>query len=633
MRLSWRERIAQQPQWRDPGDWPLIDTDRLPAHKRSRFLRNRQIVVQVLDGQPMHEVAARHQVSPGWISQLMRRCLGGDEETPPALNRALLPNYTLTDRQRQSPLPTLARPCGSQCGFQWLLQQLPEVSQALDELIKASLADRDYAQQLTPRALFGEFKRALAAAHWPGDRYPYTSKSQGYHAVRRYMGIRRDDFLRARGEKRSAPALITTTTRYERSLRLIQIDEHKMDLEDRVHLLLNDELIPLRLPAATLLTAQSEGSNAVLGYHLAPTKAANQDDLLTLISNCLTPWAPLNLQTPGLEYQPGAGFPSMFAAVFPISFGLVKLDNALMHHANSVKDFLCTQMGATLSFGRPATPTVRYLVESTFDYIETHVGHRTPSTTGSYPTDPKKESRRNRRNPPLIAFQTVNEALSVLLSGYNATPSAALGGAAPLAVHEHHVRNHYTPFVSPEVAQLWHPLLSSMPATLHWYQHEHRRPHIHFMYERYYGPGLLEVAGRERKVRVVFDRRDIRTLHVYTLDGRDLGVVQVSYSWQRFPHSMATRRWIHDHQKTLRFNMRDPLAALFHYLLEHRDTPSTALSLLRVYTEFSSNFTTPVVLNDSADTPVVDAGGESSLGTSISHYVWTPEIANHRRAP
>ncbi|WP_070988552.1 hypothetical protein [Halofilum ochraceum] len=621
MHLSWRARLEQQPRLRDLAEWPAIPVEALSSRQQRGFMRNQQVVACVLAGEALKAAARAHSLSPARVGQILDRCLAGEDGEAPALTLGLVPHANVNQRRRRRALPTHARAGGDSCAFRALLEAAPAVREGLDGLIEARHRDAAFAQRLTPHAVHGEFKRLLAELHWPRDRYPYTTASVAYQSVRRYAQRRAAELEQARLQRRrrATPRPMPGDPGH-RALRAVQIDEHILDLGNRVHLLLNDELIPLRIARASVLVTIDVDTRCVLGYHLAPTRQPNQQDLLTLIDRCVRPWRPPSLTTPGLRYAPGACFPAASDEAFPISFGTVQLDNALMHQAHSIVDLLCGRFGATLSFGPPGVPTVRQRVEAVFDYLAQAGTHRPAATTGSHPTDRERESRANRKQPPVMTFQALDEALAVLLTEHNVTPQAALGDAAPLEVFRHHCRAHFVRFVPALLARQWHPLLSSTVVRLHWYREEHRRPHINFAYARYHGAGLVHVAGQETRVRVEFDRRDIRTLHAYTLAGADLGELQVSTPWQRFAHTLATRQWIHKNAARHRLGARDPLAAYFRYLLEHRAEPTNALSLLRVYTEFTGGRSSGLVLE----------GGEPTATEPARRHVWHPTRAAHR---
>lgn len=132
MRLSWRERLAQQPSLATLANWPEIPADCVPRARRAVYVRNQRILAQALAGQPLAAVAATHGVSTGRVTQLLNRCLGGAADTAPTLTAGLIPHRTVVTPIRQHALPSLARPGGHACAFQALLHALPAVRAGLD---------------------------------------------------------------------------------------------------------------------------------------------------------------------------------------------------------------------------------------------------------------------------------------------------------------------------------------------------------------------------------------------------------------------------------------------------------------------------------------------------------------------
>ena len=147
----------------------------------------------------------------------------------------------------------------------------------------------------------------------------------------------------------------------------------------------------------------------------------------------------MNLKTPGLIYIPGSGFPSGLSEEFcNIGLNMVRLDNAFCHIAHTVRDYVCNELGATISLGLPAKPKMRNLIEFAFRILNYDM-HRFPSTTGSHPKDPIKETSKNSKKPPIITLNALEEVLSVIISGHNAKPQNKLGGSSPLGLMKFHM--------------------------------------------------------------------------------------------------------------------------------------------------------------------------------------------------
>ena len=628
MRISWRERLVQQPSLKDFNRWPIVALDVVPEPKRKKFMRNQAIIIQVLSQQKRYkDISVEHNVTQGFITQLLERCLGGEAHELPALTEGLIPFKNLRGHQRQSPLPSINDKKGNACAFLALLDEVPRLKESLDKILKAALDDKAYAQRVTPASLHGDFKRLLNEANWPRDRYPYTTKDIAYESVRKYLHQRKAELIQKKQQEKEIKhkRIFTLPNRQFRALRLIQIDEHTLDNSQRLEVIFNDHFKPLRLARASVLLAIDVDTECILGFYLAPTRSPNQQDMLSLIEACTQQHELIKLTTPGLSYAPGANFPCGLELDFPITFGRVQLDNAWLHKAESVKSLLCEGHGGTLSYGLPANPLTRQLVERAFNYICKKLSHRTASTAGSHPTDPIKESKKNRKRPPVIPFHVFLEALYVVLTEYNITPKPTLGNISPLELFQTQCENHLVRYLPHILREQLKPFTEQETVTLHWNPNDNRPPHINFKYAKYQGKGLLKLAVKAKQIRVSFDRRDIRSLHAYSLTGEDLGPIQVaSKAWQRFPHSLATRCLLNKLIKQHRFSARDPLSEYFQYLLDHRGNPKDASRLLRIYNEFTMHSTDPLQLCDE------DAAPNMSIANSKSKYAWHSSIANHK---
>lgn len=80
MRITWHERLHKQPHLRDFKQWPIIPLDTQSSKLRKHFLRNQQVITQVLDGKSLGDIARTFNLSQGRISQLLNHVLGGDTE-------------------------------------------------------------------------------------------------------------------------------------------------------------------------------------------------------------------------------------------------------------------------------------------------------------------------------------------------------------------------------------------------------------------------------------------------------------------------------------------------------------------------------------------------------------------------
>lgn len=583
MYLNWRERLDSMPELRRIEEWPNIDPDMLVKNKRKRFLRNRKIVARVIAGEPIKDVAALFGVHNGTISRLMTRCLAGDEINQPALTTALVPNQRLRPHQRRAPLDSIHKASGHQNSFRALLRDVPNLKRNIDKMITDWLKRKESAQVVSPMTIFGEFKRSLRAENWPTTIYPYTTQNMGYEALRRYLHEKLREYNTCNDRKRNRIAPLLKPI--YRPFRSIQIDAQVVDLNSTVHIQFNEEIVPTRISRAALIIMRDLASQGILAYHLALTDEPNQNDVLQVFDNFKRKWMPIALETPSLSYVPGSGFPSMWGDPFThLCVQEVKLDNALVHLANSVRRAICHDLGGTLNLGLPASPLTRNFVEAAFNQWN-KTAHRFPSTTGSHPKDPIRETRQNAKRAPLLTLRTLEEILSVQIAAHNVKPRAELSAESPLDYIRRTSNEHYIRWLPKRFDSDWNPFLTEKVCSVIWPKNERRRPHINFAHVRHHGDCLSNLPTKHNKILIRFDRREVRTVKAYTLNGDFIGILYAPRSWQRFAHSLHTRNKIFSTIKSWSRHQEDPLAEYFHLLAKDTKNPSSALELVRIYRE------------------------------------------------
>jgi putative transposase len=582
--LSWRETVEMNPAYRDINNWPSIDVSSLQVKKRKKFHRNMKIVAQVLAGKNVGDVAEQFQISHSSVSKMMKRCFVAKPYCEPSLTIGLIPNAHVVKSQRRAELDTFEHSSGSRNAFGHLLDTVPGMRDKLDAMILARLKDASFAQVLSPSGFHGEFKRILEDSSWPRNRYPYTTASLAYESSRLYFHKRVNE-LRLKKIIGESQDITPEAISEHYALREIQIDEQMTDVVTNVTVELNDELIPLRLSRISLILCIDSDTDCFLGYHVAYSRHPNQQDMLSLLKNVLTPWEPLKLSTPELYYMPDSGFPSGSPYNFTdMAFSTVALDNALIHLATSVRKVVCEDLGSTLTFGIPGKPKRRNWIELAFQTVN-KLTHRFASTTGSHTNDPKKESAKNYKSPPIISLRALEEALSIILSNHNSTPQARLGNASPIRLFQHHMQTQNLRRMPFPFTNNWNPLKDVVVCSVKFSESENRKPYLYFYGVRYTGPALNDESLLGGTVQVFYDRQDVRVLIAKTAEGKTLGNVFAPKSWMRFAHSIHTRQYILKSIKSKRFHGKDPLAEYFNYLLENKSLPKYALALTKLHKE------------------------------------------------
>ncbi|WP_339805732.1 Mu transposase C-terminal domain-containing protein [uncultured Marinobacter sp.] len=624
MVLTWRARLRCEPEWYELQRWPFVDIQAMPAERRRQYLTNVRIVAAVLDGRTLKLVAADHNVSPTRVTQLMNRCLAGDEDAPPALTQGLIPHQRLGPAKRRTSLGTLTQPSGARCGFRYLLETVPGLEDHLMAQIRGATRRNRRSQNLTPRRFHASFIAFLTALDWPQDTYPFTSVSRGSEACRRFLKRSLMDLQMPRDHQRVIGSKMVPV----RAFQEIHIDEAHIDCNGAAAVVLHNQMKPLRLGRISLLLARDVGTGCYLAATIALTAHPNSADVLALLEQLIQPWEPLILSAPGLSYKSEAGFPSALDETFcRPAFGIVRLDNALAHLSHQVRRMVCDHLSATANFGLPKNPKARALIEQAFRRLNLDI-HRFPSTTGSYPTDPLREPAKLRKDPPFVSLRALEEAISVLLTEYNLSPLANLGAITPLEQMQYQMANHLLPLRAGVLGPGLGPYERSQTVTVR-KGFKADEPRINFEGCQYTGVALNDGQLINQRVTIVFDIRDIRALQVTTLEGRSLGVVQAPHTWMRFAHSVSLRKKINHLVRESVLSARDPLGGWFQYTMAHRHLPKEALSLVKMARLMPDE--KPQPLEENTSTPAMP-DNSAALADALSRLPdWNPDMANKRR--
>ena len=583
MYLNWRQRLNQQPQLNKMDNWPVISVLFLKKPNRKKFIRNYKIIVSVLAGETLKETAVKYDVSSSTVNYLLNRCLAGIENVDPPLTAALVPGNRLVKGERKKKLSSLERSQGCRGSFQYLIRNVPNLRNHLDNLLSNHIKRTKYGQNLNPKFFHKAFLQYLIDKNWPKNKYPFDQTSLAYESARKYFHQRIKELSVPKQRKKQ----ITITRKLPKyAYQDIQIDSQLLDINSSIYIELSSELIPLRMSRITLFLAKDVATDAIISYHLWLTKSPNQYDLLNLIEGIHRPWKPLKLSTPGLKYVPGSCLPTGLQDSFQrASIGILRLDNALCHLADTVKNYVCSKLNATLNYGLPGQPKKRNFVEYAFRLISSEL-NRFPSTTGSHPKDPIKETRENIKHPPILTINALEEALSILITAHNVHPQGRLGGSSPIDLLQHQMSKGLIRTSSAQPKTTTSPFNQRRKVNLHWYRHEGRTPHINFEGIRYSNKHNFEkYAAKASKIVIEFDPRDIRSVTAYSENGKRLGILHAEESWQKFPHSITTRKRIKQLIRSQKLKSVDPLASYFSYLLNEKHLPKNATEIVRLSRE------------------------------------------------
>ncbi len=597
MRLNWQQRLESSPSYKKVNEWLEIDPCSLVASKRELFIRNIKIVTKVVNGHSMKDVAREFNVSPAAVSKLLKRTFAGDADKPPALTAALIPMTKLNKDKRRAAISDFKNSIGARCSFHLLLDTVPGLDDFLNEIVKLYVKRARHGENLTPSSFHRQFLAYLSDQNWPKDRYPFDQKKLGYETCRKYFHKLVAKF--------SIPRTETSRVRVgppiDRAYDEVQIDSQTLDIHTTAYFEFDGIMSPHRVSRMTLFVAIDVATDCILSYKLCFTDSPTQYDLLNVLIGINKEWKPRKLNTPGLAYEPGSCLPSSLGSEYRnVGIGTISLDNAQCHHSESIKDFICNEMGATMRLGIPAHPKTRNVVEYAFNRINKYI-HRFSCTTGSHPNDPKKESLINTKKPPILTVNALEDILSVIITQHNNKPQNRLCGHSPLSMIQAQMSNRLIRMNHHLISNQPNPFIRERRVKVCWRASEKRIPYVHFEDLRYSAPNVLDYSMVKKDIIIRYDFRDIRQLEAITTKGKKLGTLKAPRTWQLYKHSIDSRKYIRGLIDQKLISGKDPLHGVIEYLRIHKNLPSVSLSLTGLIKDISQS--TSVASNDDEYVP------------------------------
>jgi hypothetical protein len=581
--MNWRKQLALNPELREVSAWPLPSTVGLKVEHRHRFQSRLELMTAVLElGISPEEASQQFGISKRHIYYLLERSLAASPEEAPPLAFGLLPyRHRTAYRRKKNARDTK----GLSGALAQLFDTHPHVKQHLDELVRRGISKGRDAINLSPGALHKSFLNFLRAEGFEDDEYPFNTEEQARESIRQYWHERSREFHAERALKKNYASAVDRSRSSGVLLPMehLQIDEHLLDAKLRLSITHpGGWQSVIELPRFWLVGVADVSSTAWVGYAFGYVRQISQESILEALSTVNARWQPKALKTPNLRYPVGAGLPAgLMADYVDVAPLLISMDNAWTHHSNAVRRAVHERWHAGIEYGRPAQPTARSLIENLFGRLETSV-HRLPDTTGSYPKDPK---RKRSHRLPTIPVEHFEELIDVTIASYNGTPRGDLGGKSPLGVLDD----------ARSGIGVFRRLASADRCRKSFHERQFRirvqgnlergiRSNVNLFYARYKGPALDRTPSLiGRHVLAYCDIRDARTLRLETLEGVQLGDVQVSGRWAAYAHSLSMRCQMVRFAKRQRISSADPLQEYLDHLTQNADKPPVALELLKLY--------------------------------------------------
>lgn len=385
-------------------------------------------------------------------------------------------------------------------------------------------------------------------------QYPFNTERQGYVSLFKHVQklIHEDIEAATRANFGSdAAKSLETGDGVDRPLlkpfQRVECDAHRIDAFCCILILSpSGEVIRKLVRRLWIIFIFEVVSRAILSWHLSVREECDSNDILEAVRNALVRWEPKELRIPGLAYHEGAGYPSSHDERFVgACWYEFSCDEALANNARKVKDKLENVVKAKPVVLMGHNPNDRAGIERVFKTIEEGVFHRLPSTTGSGPGDPRRDHPEEAAIKYTIQLEDIQELIDVEIANYNNTPHGGIFFQTPLQYLE----------LSCARMNAWprkaDPLavedLSSFDkrVTVRGNVQDGIGAHVN-LYGARYSSGTFKHAAELIGTQIVarIDRRDMRTIRIFEVNGSELGALRAASPWHRFPHTLEMRQEI-----------------------------------------------------------------------------------------
>jgi len=594
------DRDCLDAELKDLTTWATVKHDGWTEAKRVRFEKFEGAIRKYFAGACVKDVCLELGISRQELHRALRRCLQEHADGRIYGWRGLIHYARQKSYVRTIPVTPhpRARKGGDTGAFGQFLDRNPDLEEGIQKRFYKEMGDEMVDEPRIPlTAILTWLIAACKRKGLTGRDYPLCTQSMARTALWRYLRdlIARDTqkAADARFGKHSArrwrrtghgPSTIKATRPFER----IEFDGHRIDASCILlipHIL--GGYVKRHLERFWLLAIIDVFTRAILGYHVSLNSEYTADDVLLCVKHALTPWTPKTITIPGLSYAKEAGFPSAIGNLSWVAFEEFSYDNAKANLARKVLNKITTATGASINPGPVETPERRPFIERFFQTLEEAGYHRTPSTTGANPNDPRRRNPKKAAETLEITSDHIREIAELVITRYNATPHSGLGNKSPLDVmtafasNDNGLRN-----TIPEDRRHNLGLLDvEFTKTVRGNIAKGRRPYVDCEHARYRNDVLarnVDLIGT--KLELVMDPEDARSVTAHLPNGAELGALTANNFWGITPHTLEMRKAIHIlKKKRLLFlsDNQDPIPAYLRFLAESANNKKTTRAYAR----------------------------------------------------
>lgn len=535
-------------------EWKTVNVECLTDTDKQRYLSRKLAVDMYINGKALKEIEVVTNIKPTKYLALVKKCLQLDEHGLMLGYTALIPYKHLKKYERKQEVKD------NSLNYAGALSQLFDKYPSLKERTDDLFLQRDKTileKNMKPIIIYDKFLNQCKELGIKENEYPFNTSNLGKRSFYEYLKDlekRMANEAIYRYHKNSIQKFNSTgigmVTNYERlrPYSKVQIDGHKVDLEATIRIEdENGDVCYVPIKRFWLLTLIDVATRTILGYHLTIKDEYDRFDILLCIKNAIEPRKRMTFTIPRFQYPEGGGYPS-----FEINetkwavFDEIELDNALSHHSQLAVSKITEYLNAAMSFGPVSTPERRGIIERFFGVLEEKGYHRVVSTTGSNINDARRKQSEEDAVKFQITFQEIVELTEVLIANYNLTSNSMLKGFSPLEIMKQRIERGLQPSLLEDDKQIDFALLQySETRQVRGSIKTGRRPYIQFEEAEYRSDELsydYNLIGK--KITVLINPEDLRTLIAYKEDGTEIGKLYVVGKWSNTPHTLKQRKEI-----------------------------------------------------------------------------------------
>jgi hypothetical protein len=430
----------------------------------------------------------------------------------------------------------------------------------------------------------------------PKYAWPFNTRWQGYSAIYQYcklLEIADDDAVKSRAGKHAA-AMLRIGTGRERLIECLrpftyaQLDYHKVDSKC-VLVCTNDAGVEIVHNVARWYFGMlvEENSSGILGAHVAFELNPSADAALETVESALSPII-FDTNDPRIRYcEGGKVFLLQIAEGLDYqSFAVLKVDNGWANIAKDVIDNVMGTVGCAICFGTPRAWAQRDLIEKIFGQLSRAGLQRLRSTTGSGPTDPRRDEPDEAAAEDRISLSDIEAIIYGCIQAHNHSSKLHTQYASPVQHVEALAKSKKNGFVYAPLPQatindmrlMWHTREVVVVAN----NKKGIRPHFTIdgiTHRNVYLASAWHLVGKTLIARV--NRRCARIVTATVAEtGEDLGYMLVSGAWARSDISYRDRKLITSGGKTLQkgLPLHRPMDNFFDQKNQSRPSQTEALA-------------------------------------------------------